>query len=565
LPFSLVEVVSSNQSKKLVSDRWLGAVLRRSEDIVIALDATGRRIFTSPAVETILGHHPDELSNFDAFELVHPEDLPAVERAFAESVGRPGTRVRIEFRSRRKDGSYAHLEAVGANWLADPEVNAVVVTTRDVTHRTLFDAQTGLPSRVPLLQQVKESCSLLRRGKSFALLAIGIDRLPEYASLGAEYSKRLVAVVGKRLQLAASADETVAHLGGGVFAFLARGIGNADGVLCVARRVQRALTEPVDFGGAVLSVTASIGVVLGVAGHDPEQVLHDSEVALAKALQRGPCATVVFDPEVRRNAQSRLATENDLRLALQHDELIAYYQPVVAGKSRRVCGFEALVRWKKPDGRLVPPGLFIPVAEQAGLIRDVDLAVMRKACLQIAEWRSRDPAAWVSVNLSGEHFRDQRIVSSVLSILRETEVPASALKLELTETALVENAETAAEVMRELQAQGVRFGLDDFGTGYSSLGYLQRFRFDTLKIDRSFIRCLDSGEGNPELVAAMLTLARALRMDVVAEGVETRDQLDRLEGLGCDYIQGFVYSPPISAACAAAMLGGLPLPLSVAA
>jgi EAL domain-containing protein (putative c-di-GMP-specific phosphodiesterase class I) len=190
---------------------------------------------------------------------------------------------------------------------------------------------------------------------------------------------------------------------------------------------------------------------------------------------------------------------------------------------------------------------------------------MRAACRQIAEWRGLDARAWVSVNLSGEHFRDLRIVDSVLSILRETNIPASALKLELTETALVENAETAAKVMRELQANGVRFGLDDFGTGYSSLGYLQRFRFDTLKIDRSFVRCLDGADGNPELVAAMFTLARALRMDVVAEGVETRSQLDRLEALGCDYIQGFVYSPPIPPAGAAAMLGGLPLPLSVAA
>jgi PAS domain S-box-containing protein/diguanylate cyclase (GGDEF)-like protein len=539
--------------------------LRRSEDIVIALDGHGRRLFTSSAVESILGHSAEELNGVSAFELVHPEDLSAVQRAFARSLGTPGARERVEFRSRRKDGSYAHLEAIGVNYLHDPEVNALLIATRDVTDRTRYDALTGLVSRVPLLQHVKEASALLGRGKTFALLAVGIDRLPEYAaSLGAEYSKRLICAVARRFELAATTEEMVAHLGGGTFALLAPGVCDADGALSVARRMQHALVQPLSFDADTLAVSASSGIAVAASGIEPEQLVHDAEVALARALQRGPRSTVVFDPEVRKSAQDRLSTETELRRALERDELVAYYQPIV-GEQRRVCGFEALVRWRKPDGRLVPPGVFIPIAEKAGLICAVDLVMMRAACRQIAEWRKQSPDAWVSVNLSGEHFRDRRIVGSVLSILEEIQVPASALKLELTETALVENAETAAQVMRELQARGVRFGLDDFGTGYSSLGYLQRFRFDTLKIDRSFIRSLDSGEGNPELVSAMLTLARALRMEVVAEGVETRSQLAKLEALGCDFIQGYVYSPPVTAAAAGVMLRSVPLPFAVAA
>jgi EAL domain-containing protein (putative c-di-GMP-specific phosphodiesterase class I) len=278
-----------------------------------------------------------------------------------------------------------------------------------------------------------------------------------------------------------------------------------------------------------------------VSGDD---FIKNAEIAL-DAATAAPVG--VFDPSMRERARSRIAIEADLRRAIGSEELVAYYQPIVHAASGRVQGFEALVRWKKPDGSLIPPVAFISIAEESGLIRALDFCVLESACRFVRRIREQTGSSdlFVNVNLSAAHFADGTLPRLVKDVLDAAGVPGSALKLEVTETALIENAEVAAAAMRALAEHGVRFGLDDFGTGYSSLSYLHRFPFETLKIDRSFIRTLGSEQGRPELAEAIVLLARALGLTVVAEGVETQSQLEFLKSRRCDYVQGFLFSPAV--------------------
>jgi EAL domain-containing protein (putative c-di-GMP-specific phosphodiesterase class I) len=259
---------------------------------------------------------------------------------------------------------------------------------------------------------------------------------------------------------------------------------------------------------------------------------------------------------MRERARAKLSLEGQLREAIANDELLVHYQPIVRLSTKQLCGFEALVRWRKLDGRLVSPGAFIPVAESSGLIRQLDFTVMRKATRQLKAWLERRPDLFVNVNLSGHHFSDEQLVRAVDFILVDAGLPPSALKIELTETALVQNESVAARVMESLRATGVRFGLDDFGTGYSALSYLQRFPFDSLKIDRGFIAGLGGAAANPELVRAIIALAAALKLEVVAEGVEKAQELAFLEAERCEFAQGYYFSRPVPAEEAEKMLEG---------
>jgi EAL domain-containing protein (putative c-di-GMP-specific phosphodiesterase class I) len=299
--------------------------------------------------------------------------------------------------------------------------------------------------------------------------------------------------------------------------------------------------------------------IAGPAGVSPEALVRDADAAMYRAKENGRARYEVFDREMRRRAVERLQIEADLRQAIERGELRLLFQPVVTLADGELSGVEALVRWQHPVRGMISPGEFIPVAEDTGLIVPIGQWVLEEACRQAAEWRRENPDAprpLVSVNLSARQLAEPDLPSVVQAALEESGLEPEILGLELTESMLMEDMDRSVEVTRALRSLGVRIVLDDFGTGYSSLGYIKRFPIDVLKLDRSFVGGLGPGSTDAAIVAAVVSMARELRVSVVAEGVETQDQLDHLSGLGCGYVQGFYFSPPVSPNAIAKMLGG---------
>jgi EAL domain-containing protein (putative c-di-GMP-specific phosphodiesterase class I) len=316
------------------------------------------------------------------------------------------------------------------------------------------------------------------------------------------------------------------------------------------------LAEPFEVAGQRVFVTASVGIALSASGYtDVEDILRDADIAMYHAKQTGRARWVMFDQTMQLAAVRRLQLEADLRGALAQDELFLHYQPIVSPRDGRVSGFEALLRWRHPAHGLVPPNEFIPVAEEIGLIEPIGAWVLEQATRQLREWQqSHDMRLDMSVNVSAVQFVDGALVEVVRRVLAETGIAPASLKLELTESAVMADAEHALKVFAQLKALGVRVSLDDFGTGYSSLSYLRRLPIDTLKIDRSFVSQLDRFDDKRQIVEVVLMLARALQLDVVAEGVETDAELQLLRDMGSDYVQGYFYHRPLTPEAAEAVL-----------
>ncbi len=360
----------------------------------------------------------------------------------------------------------------------------------------------------------------------------------------------------------------MARLGGDEFAILLENPDNIKGAVQVAERLIQVFQAPIQIDNHTLHCTTSIGIVLGDGDRtSAENVLRDADIAMYRAKAAGRSQYVVFEPSMHENIQARLALETDLRGAVEREELVVYYQPVLYGASGKLAGFEALVRWQHPENGLIPPAEFIPLAEETGLIIEIDRWVLKTACAQLKAWVLHNPDLTLSVNLSSRQFARADLAPFVASVLAEFQLEPQQLKLELTESLLIDLSLGVHETLTMLRQLGLRLHIDDFGTGYSSLSYLQRFDADALKIDRSFVmRMLDS-EDSAELVRTIIKMAHNLGMKVVAEGVESNEQYTLLRALGCEYVQGFLFSKPVPAAAAALLLpkqerykGGLDTP-----
>jgi len=421
-------------------------------------------------------------------------------------------------------------------------------------YAAFHDPLTGLPNRALFIEQLKQAVGLAKRHKdySFAVLFLDLDRF-KYVndSLGHNHGDDLLVAFSRRLQSCLRRTDIVARFGGDEFAVLLNYVKDPTDVIRVAEKVQQALLMPFNLDGQDAVTTASIGIALSAAGYDlPEDVLRDADIAMYRAKDNGKARYEVFDETMHARAVSRLRVESDLRRAVERQEFRLHYQPIVALEDFRLRGFEALVRWKHPERGLIPPGDFIPVAEETGLIQQIGEWVLREACCQMKEWQMifrNDPPLFVSVNLSGKQFAQADLTEKVAGTLRETGIEPQSLKLEITESVVMGDREAATETLRQLRALGIQLGLDDFGTGYSSLSYLHRFHLDTLKVDRSFVTQMMEQAETLEIVRTVITLAQTLGMDVVAEGVETNQQLALLRQLGCENGQGYYFSKPVEA------------------
>ncbi len=526
------------------------------------------KVYYSPRWQSMLGYADGEIGNrpADWFGLVHPDDLDRLMTELASHRSGATPLFENEHRVQHKDGAYRWVLSRGiAVRNASGAPHRMAGSQTDITDRTMHDALTGLPNRALFVDRLERAALRTQRHPDalFAVILLDIDRFKLVNdSLGHTIGDQLLGVVARRLETSLRPGDTVARLGGDEFAILLEEIANVGDAVQVAQRTHAILAEPYTLDGHEVFTTASIGIALsGSESARPEDFLRDADTALHRAKALGKARHEVFDATMHTRAVTRLRIETDLRRAIERREFRLHYQPIVELPSGRLVGFEALMRWAHPDRGLVPPMEFIPVAEDTGLIVPLGEWGFGEACRQMRAWHERfstQPPLMISVNLSGKQFVQPDLADRLDRILRETGLAPESLKIEITESVLMDNPESAALTLARFRALNVQISLDDFGTGYSSLGYLHRFPIDTLKVDRSFVNAMGrEGEGS-ELVRTIITLAHSMDMTVVAEGVETKEQVAQLAALGCEYGQGYYFAKPMSAEDAAVLIDAAP-------
>ena len=557
-------------------ERLFHLITENAADMIAVVDTQGRRLYNSPAYEKILGYTAEELAATSSMEQIHPEDRERVLQA-AQRAHLTGHCDRLEYRIRHKDGAWHVLESTAS---AIPgsrgETEGLVIVNRDITerkraealleHRAFHDGLTNLPNRALFLDRLQRAIAVSQRHHDykFAVLLIDIDEFKMFNdSLGHSAGDELLIQIARRLTTCLRGadtvsrgpnsnlpcppgDHTLARPGGDEFVVLAAELRDPSDAIRMSERIQERIAMPFAVNGREIVISASIGIVFSGSSTEAEDVLRDAEIAMYRAKSTGKARCEVFDCAMQADAVKRLQLETDLRKALECNEFRVYYQPLVSLQDNRIVGFEALSRWQRPHG-IVMPGEFITVADESGIILPMNRQLLRDACGQLRRWQSlfpSDPPLFMSVNVTAKEAAQTDLASQMGEILRQCGVDPRFLDLEITENIAMGDLQRAATLFSELKAIGVRLSIDDFGTGHSSLSRLQRFPVDTLKIDRSFISAMDGDIESHEIVRIIILLAHNLGMKVVAEGVETQEQMEVLRDLGCELGQGYLWSRP---------------------
>jgi len=514
--------------------------------------------------KAMLGYEEHELKSRpdEWFNRVHIEDIERVQSEMMSHLLGLTTQFQCEHRVRRQDGTYRWMLSRGLAVLdSNRFVYRMTGSLTDVTdqkqaeklllHNAFHDALTGLPNRALFMDRLKHALAEVKKGEgySFGVLFLDLDRFKVVNdSLGHQIGDQLLVATARRLETCLRPGDIVARLGGDEFAVIVDHVRHVSDAIQAAERIREHLSAPFNLSGHEVFISASIGIALNqTASEEPDEIIRNADTAMYRAKDQGRGCFELFDKGMHARNAALSQLETGLRGALARDEFRVHYQPIISLETWRISGFEALIRWDHPELGYISPLKFIPVAEETGLIIPIGQWVLREACQQLRVWQGQfpsDPPLSISVNLSGRQFSQPDLIDQISQILDETGLDASSLKIEITESAIIENIDAAALMLKRIKALGVRLSLDDFGTGYSSLSYLHRFPIDTLKIDRSFVSRINLPK-NAEIVKTILTLASNLGMDVVAEGVETRDQIIQLTGLNCEYVQGYLLSKPI--------------------
>ena len=429
-----------------------------------------------------------------------------------------------------------------------------------IHHAAFHDALTGIPNRTLFADRLSMAIERAKRTLDFrfAVIFLDLDRFKVVNdSLGHDSGDKLLIDLSRRLEKCVRSVDTVARLGGDEFAILLDGIATIVEATEIADRIQNCLKEPFDFDGEKFFTTASMGIACSSQGYDrPEDILRDADTAMYRAKASGKARHELFDSQMHTRALQALTIENELRRALENGDIQPYYQAIVSLSTGEIAGFEALARWVHPERGLISPADFIPLAEECGLIVPIGQSMLSQSCNQGAAWQKQfdRPDMTMSVNLSGKQFRQSLLISEVKKVLHDSTLAPNHLKLEITETMVIEDIVSAVDMLKQLKGLGVQISIDDFGTGYSSLSYLHRFPFDVLKIDRSFVARMTKDRESLGIVRTIATLAAELGKTVIAEGVETVGQQKILTAVGCQYGQGFLFSKPLDAISVEQML-----------
>ncbi|MEG4963114.1 MULTISPECIES: EAL domain-containing protein [unclassified Microcoleus] len=429
-------------------------------------------------------------------------------------------------------------------------------------HDAFHDALTDLPNRAWFMDRLQQAIGKAYRREDYlyAVLFIDLDRFKVVNdSLGHLVGDELLKSVARQLQASLRHTDVVARFGGDEFVLLLEDIKDLDEPTRVAERIQNQLRQPFNLNDYEVFTEISIGIILSTMGYDrPEDVLRDADIAMYYAKAQGRGRYEVFDPAMQTLAMTRLQLENDLRRAIGLQEFCLHYQPIVSLSTGKLSGFEALVRWGHASGMIYPPAEFIPVAEETGLINELGWWVLQEACHQISIWQQQfpqTPPLAINVNLSAVQLKQVNLVNRIEELLQQTSIPSYSLKLEITESCILETVSREEKMLKQLKALGILLCIDDFGTGYSSLSRLHEFPIDTLKIDRSFVSRIGADNSGVEIIQTIVTLARSRGMDIVAEGIETPTQLQKLRELGCEFGQGYLFSQAVDSFKATELLG----------
>ncbi|MCH8290479.1 EAL domain-containing protein [Candidatus Poribacteria bacterium] len=518
-----------------------------------------------------IGKHPDEW-----FDRVHPDDVNQLKTEIEAHLKGPSPYFESEYRILDGDRNYCWMLCRGlALRNVEGKAYRMAGSQTDITVRkhaeerlqynSFYDSMTGLPNRALFMDRLERMVEWAKRHKDylFAVLFIDLDQFKLINdSFGHKIGDKLLTAVAQRIQACLFQRDTVARFGGDEFAILLNDIKEVNEVERITDLLHRELSHPFMIDGHEVFTSMSIGVVLNTTGfNNPTNMLRNADIAMYQAKVIGKRRSVQFNTSMHEKVVERLWLETDLRRAIEQHEFRLFYQPIVSLENGHIIGFEALIRWQHPERGLISPDAFIPAAVENRLISSIGRWVLREAVWQMHTWHvkfSTKPPLSISVNLSGVRFTESDLAAQIDNVLQEIGLPPSCLKLEITESVIMENAKSTISTFSELKALGVQLSIDDFGTGYSSLSYLHRFPVETLKVDRSFVSRMESNGENSAIVRTIIRLAHDLKMKVIAEGVETVEQLTQLRKLKCEYAQGYFFSKPVDSKAAEALITAPP-------
>jgi diguanylate cyclase (GGDEF)-like protein/PAS domain S-box-containing protein len=526
-------------------------------------DLQTHRIYLSPRWKSMLGFDDGEVGEHprEWFSRLHPADCSRVKRQVAAHLKSGGLHFESEYRILCKDGSYRWMLTRGMALRNESgKVERMAGSQTDITERKVYDPITGMPNRTLFIDRIQSAVDRHRRNSAhaFAVFSISLQNLKVVVNgLGCANGDQLMMIVCRRLQETIQPEATIARLGEDSFGVLLGDIRCDTEATSIAAVLQEALSQSFQFDKQEFVLHAHIGIALSTSGYNTaEEALRDADTAMHRANGSPGRQIEIFDERMRWHVTAHIQREADLRRVIQRDELRVYYQPIIALSTGKIAGFEALIRWQHGDTLLLPKD-FIPLAEQTGLIIPIEKFVLQKALEQIRAWESQlgcPGQLTVNVNLSAVHYSEPNLVDEIKRVLHATGVNPRSLKLEITETALMDNKESVANTLSRLDDLQIQLAMDDFGTGYSSLSYLHQFPIRSLKIDRSFISKLGMRHASRKIVQTIVALGKNLGMEVTAEGVENTRQIIELQAFDCTYAQGYFFARPLACEKATALL-----------
>ena len=535
----------------------------------------GNCLRVNQSLSRLLGYSFEELQLLNFQTLIHPDAIGKMRATLSQTLNDATAVQRVEARFIHKEGHeiWTLCDISNANY-RQSEGEHLIIQVQDITERkrseeslirnAFHDALTGLPNRALFIDHLQLAIDRTQRREDqiYAVLFIDIDRFKVINdTMGHLIGDHLLVEIARRLESCLRPGDTIARVGGDEFTVLLEDLEDEPEAISIAHRIQKELSASIILDGHEIFNTVSVGIAPSSAGYDsPAHIMRDADTAMYRAKLMGKNRHEIFDKAMHEAAVGLLQLETDLRHALERDEFFIHYQPIVSLDNFRLCGFEALVRWRHPERGLISPMDFIPLAEETGQIIPIGQWVLRQACKQMHKWQRQygmENPLFISVNLSGKQFAQSDLIEQIENIITETRLNPRGLKLEITETVVMENIEMATQMLQQLRDLGVQLSIDDFGTGYSSLSYLHRFPIDTLKVDKSFVMAMVDNNENIEIVRTIIMLAQNLGMDVIAEGIETKEQLALLRKLKCEKGQGYYFSKPLEKAAAENLLSDI--------